>query len=495
MPYPCFECRGDRIEMYVCSYPYIEGMARQPRIPGARVSPIATLVCPADRPKLAVRPSVPGFWRRTGLRCSLLATLAAACEMPTPPALIDRESDREFDGGSRIERQPLSPIQIENLALLGEVWGFVKSHHPGVAGGQRNWDYELFRAMPAVLRARDRPAAAAVISAWLGKLGDPEPCRPCAPPPTSVYLLPDIEWIHDTGRLGAELSSRLGIIHERRPTSQFYADRGFSVEARYDGTPLPDAGFRLLSLFRYWNIIQYWSPYRDVMEQDWRAVLREFIPRLMAASTEDDYALEMTLVTARINDTHAYLSSHLHLRPPRGTFEVAVGVRFIEGRAVVARFTHPTLGPATGLEIGDVIETLDGRSVESLIAEWQPYYGASNEAARRRDIARFLTRGEGPTVILTGTRDGVPFQRTVERVPAGYNFQAARPTHDLPGPVFQMLSDEVATSNSPRSGRGVPPSTSEWRRERRSLCEGRRRPHQVPAQRVDDELRDSTGPL
>lgn len=33
----------------------------------------------------------------------------------------------------------------EDLVLLGKIWGFLKYHHPKVASGDLNWDFELFR--------------------------------------------------------------------------------------------------------------------------------------------------------------------------------------------------------------------------------------------------------------------------------------------------------------------------------------------------------------
>ena len=61
-------------------------------------------------------------------------------------------------------------------------------------------------------------------------------------------------------------------------------------------------------------------------------------------------------------------------------------VRFVEGRPVVT-----TAG--VGLERGDVITALDGVPVTKLLQDWIPYYAASNEPTRLRDIARFMTRG------------------------------------------------------------------------------------------------------
>jgi C-terminal processing protease CtpA/Prc len=385
-------------------------------------------------------------------RILLLATvaLAGACE-PTRPLDIDgEEPDREFEDGSRIADQSLTAGQVENLAFLAEVWGFVKYHHPRVTGGGVNWDYELFRVMPAVLGAADGEAAAALVD-WLARLGEPDPCSPCAAGPTNVHLPPPIDWILGRDRLGDDLAGRLERIHQRRGTIQYYAGQSpvagnpqFGNEARYDHMTLPDAGYRLLSLFRFWNIIRYWFPYRDVMGEDWEGVLREFIPRLMAATTVDRYHLEMMLVTARVHDGHANLGAQLHLRPPQGGVMAPVITRFIEGRAVVTGYLHATLGPESGLMPGDVIETIDGRTVASLVDEWRPYYSASNEAARLRDMARNLTRGASPPREVTGTRDGVPFQLAVPRVPTGGLDHAAARTHDRPGPAFQRLTEEVA---------------------------------------------------
>jgi len=37
--------------------------------------------------------------------------------------------DREFDNGSGIVLQALTPLQTESLTTLGTVWGFLKYHH------------------------------------------------------------------------------------------------------------------------------------------------------------------------------------------------------------------------------------------------------------------------------------------------------------------------------------------------------------------------------
>jgi hypothetical protein len=109
--------------------------------------------------------------------------------------------DHEFDGGSRIRLGALTPVQTDNLVLLGKVWGFIKYHHPVVTTGQRQWDFELLRVMPLVLAAPDRAAAETVMHQWIEKLGPIADCKPCASLDVKeLQLAPKLEWLNDTVR-------------------------------------------------------------------------------------------------------------------------------------------------------------------------------------------------------------------------------------------------------------------------------------------------------
>ena len=72
-----------------------------------------------------------------------------------PEKELDKvQQDQEFDKGSTITFENLDNEQIENLDLLGRVWGFLKYYHPEIAKGNFNWDYELFRVLPKYQNAK-----------------------------------------------------------------------------------------------------------------------------------------------------------------------------------------------------------------------------------------------------------------------------------------------------------------------------------------------------
>ena len=360
------------------------------------------------------------------------------------------DTDQEFVAGSGITVSSLTESQIEHVAVLGMVWGFLKYHHPRVAAGELHWDFELFRVLPEILDAADRNARNRTLAQWVDQLGVPQSCDPCAKPPKDAHLLPELDWIQDAEMLGPVLSSQLKNVHARRfsGTEQFYLSQvpvvrnpAFQRELTYADPQPPDAGFRILALLRLWNIIEYWFPYRDQLDDDWQSVLREFLPRLVEAANWDGYRLELLALITRIQDTHANLWSELSVRPPRGGCNWPVAIRFVEGRATVTAFTDKVPGPASELEIGDVIEMVDGKPVDALIEAWSPYYSASNETTRLRDIARFLPRGECGESKLTLDRRGQSRTVMVARL-AGTKRKPI--PHDRPGETFQLLSEEVA---------------------------------------------------
>jgi C-terminal processing protease CtpA/Prc len=343
--------------------------------------------------------------------------------------------------------------QIESLILLSRVWGFAKYHHSRFVVHGADVDKALRDGIPRVLAATSAHAARDSIAAWLDGLGAPSACTSCAVPPTQTALPTDIGWIGDTAAVGPAIASRLARIYaaRHRVTRQHYvgpvANVGnpeFSNELPYLPSDLADPTIRALAVFRLWNVLEYWFPYRDLMEPDRVAILRDALPSAWGARQLDDYKRSLQGLLARARDTHANVWSALDARPPVGAYALPVSLRMIEGKPVVWRFSNDTLGPRSGLRIGDAILAVDGVSVASLFRAWTPLYAASNQPRREYEMARGLARGEDSSATLLIDRDGRQMTLQVPRAPIKQMGRIGGLTHDLPGPTFQMLAPEVA---------------------------------------------------
>src|SRR6056297_1532119 len=192
--------------------------------------------------------------------------------------------DNEFDKGSMVEVSKGTTEVIGDLALLGKVWGFLKYHHPEIAKGNYNWDYELFRFIPDYLDESSKIEREELLLQWINKLGKIEEDNNCKPAPADAILRPDIEWIIKSINNGSFINRLYDIYRNRNKWNHYYikmANEGkpvFKHEDPYFTMPYPDTGFRILALFRYWNMIHYFYPYKYLTDKDWDQVLKEYIP-------------------------------------------------------------------------------------------------------------------------------------------------------------------------------------------------------------------------
>ncbi len=328
--------------------------------------------------------------------------------------LTKPQLDKEFDEGSQVVFSALDNKQIDNLDLLGRVWGFLKYYHPAIGAGNYNWDYELFRILPEYQKVTTNSERDAVLVKWIDSLGEVKICKSCKETPEDAILKPDLVWV-DNPSLSNTLSSKLKNIQTNRHQGNHYyigmmpgvGNPEFKNESPYSDMVYPDAGFRLLALYRYWNMMQYFNPNRLLTDKNWNAVLTEYIPKFINAKNELEYELAMVQIIGDVKDTHANLwGGNNKIQDLRGTYFPPVHVRFAENKLVVDDYFNPEMKAEIGLEIGDVITHVNEKSVDAFVIENHDYYPASNQPTRLRDMSRDILRSNSETISITYIRDG-----------------------------------------------------------------------------------------
>ena len=357
-----------------------------------------------------------------------------------PPAQLDTA----FDAGSGIVLDTLSARQLDNLFALGKVWGYLKYRHPEVAQGNLNWDYELLRILPPTSEGDFMTR----LSAWMPPVPENGKPRSGADSTQRVKLPPPVDWIQEASWLGEEVRRRL---EEARtapvPMSHYYLsfvegvrNPVFQNEDGYPRMAWTDDGFKLLALFRYWNMIEYWFPYRHLMDANWDAVLREFIPRMTVADDELSYKLTLLDLIGRIQDTHANIwQADSVLMRFHGERAVPVKLSFMDDQPVVIK-TFDVLDSAATIGVGDVITEIDGQPVSALVEEKSAYAPASNRPTQLRDVAHRLLRTNEPRLPVIFKNERGTFREeiaTVDLKEHPLNFGA------LKGPSHRELSDDI----------------------------------------------------
>jgi C-terminal processing protease CtpA/Prc len=358
--------------------------------------------------------------------------------------------DTEFDGGSKLALGPglpLSKQQAEDLAKLGRIWGFVKYHHPAVAEGNFNMDYELFRVAAPYIDAKNDAERQRVLARWLDKFG-PVKSLGAETISADAAIMPGLSWIDASGKI---LSARLDSIRKAERQSRHYyvgtapkvGNPVFGNESVYKEMAYPDAGFRLLTLFRYWNMIEYFFPYKPLIREDWFAVLNEFVPRFVMAADETEFKLATLALIARVKDSHANIyGNHEALDKYFGKNFAPVELAFVEGKPVVINYYNTKLGEQTGLKPGDVIETVNGKPVARIIEEQRPYTPGSNPVIQLKTMAPNLLRANDSTMAITFKRNEKVQKATISLYPR--NEVDIYANYNKKDSCFKMIGSDIA---------------------------------------------------
>lgn len=286
-----------------------------------------------------------------------------------------------------------------------KAWGHVKYYHTETANGNVDWDKELENALSGIKDATDNDSFNQALLQLLTSAGEMgTSSNPLPTIPDSLNNNSDYSWMQ-APIFSADNSDLMETIRTRfRPQSNVYVDQAwaggnptfFSDDSYYLLSDFPTEERRTLALFRYWNIINYFFPYKDLMDQNWDTTLVEFIPLILEASDALSYNLAFKRLTSRINDSHAYFVSP--------TFSNWVGyhytpflVRFIENEMVITK----VLPQITEVKVGDIIKEIDGEDIYKLRDSLRQYAHGSNEVVIERELNLFILRGEEGSFPIT----------------------------------------------------------------------------------------------
>jgi len=373
---------------------------------------------------------------------------------PLERKFFPADQDKAFDNGSGIATIPVDKGQIENLKTLGLIWGFLKYYHPNIAKGDYNWDYQLFRLLPKLLNSKNKTDRDEILVKWIDSLGNFSEGIGTTVKSSEIKLEPDLDWIKNSNFSDKLTTLLLKVKNADRPKEHYYiglqpgvGNPDFKNENAYPSMKYPDAGFRLLTLYRYWNIIQYYFPYKNLIEEDWKKVLEEFIPKLINANNETNYTLAVLELIGRVHDTHANIwGGNQVLNNYFGVNYAAVELTFIEGKAVVTGYYDKNLGKETGLEIGDIISVVNNTPVDQIIKEKIKYSPASNYPTKLRDIATSLLRTNDSTISIEFKRNNKTETKTLKTFPAK-QFNLYR-KYQVTDTCFKFINKDIAYINN-----------------------------------------------
>jgi C-terminal processing protease CtpA/Prc len=171
-------------------------------------------------------------------------------------------------------------------------------------------------------------------------------------------------------------------------------------QPNYADTGYPTSAYRTLAAIQIWAAHNYLYPYKKLMNEDWNAVLDEFVQKLDAAKDENEYHLGIAEMLTHVHDSHSGASSSV-LKRYYGETQPPVTLRWIEDAPVVTAILDKDVADRSGIALGDAVVGLDGRDVSDRIRDLSTHLSASTpQALMEKVCSRLLNGPPGSTVSL-----------------------------------------------------------------------------------------------
>lgn len=346
----------------------------------------------------------------------------------------------------------INSAEIKQLEQYIKLWGFLKYYHPTVAKGKQDWDSVFMLHIQQVKNIPNKTEANLFYKKWIDDLGEPTRCKTCNDKiKDAFYENLDLNWLADTSIFSNELIEKLIYIkNNRNQQENFYVKQNpgvdntnYANEKPYKNNPYPGIPMRMLSLARYWNIIEYFFPYKYMTDQKWNTVLPEMIPQFYEAADTTAHHLAMNELVAKIDDSHAFFFTKYNYLGLYGSYTVPFETTIIDDKAVIYKILNDSLCKMQDLQIGDVITTINGKTIKDIFAERTKYLPASNAARKKWLLAGLLFNGKTNSITIGFEVDGKEQRRNIIR----YDNNATTLNYQIITDTFRLLNDKVGYAN------------------------------------------------
>lgn len=298
----------------------------------------------------------------------------------------------------------------EELLQLSLAWGWVKYYHPAVNAGELDMDAELFDLLAQ--QSSMKQSMSVLITNWLEALPNwPENKKPTG----AAWQLFRNQSMHEVP-LSTNWQQALAALANNPVRKPYYYryDRWAPVyqsyhEPNYSDFKAEQQHLVWLALFRYWNVIHYFFPYRYQMDTAWTSRFHELVPVFAQVHDTPSYRYALHRLTAAVQDGHAIMRRDNRMQIP-GRFFLPAQFVVLEGKVLVQ---NSYLIADNSLQPGDEILTYQQQPTEIWLDTMLPVIPASGDPLYSHYLGWYLQRTDSSEISMTVRRGELTFDVTV----------------------------------------------------------------------------------
>ncbi len=296
------------------------------------------------------------------------------------------------------QNEKIEVVDFEQVEEIGRIWGYLKYYDPTISQGETNWDSVLIKKLPLFYQKQSRNVFNKKIRNHF--------LNPQEKTDTIQADLEAIDWIKNSLLLDSININSLKNKPSTIPQSKFYVKVNetsknviLTNEKRYKNISFPNKEYQLLTLFKYWNVIKYFYPYKKLMDKNWDKILGEYLPKFYYCSNENQFHKLVSQLTTELSDTHVQTGSDI-LSIATGYYFVKFKIESFNDNYFVTGFINDEISKESPLRIGDIILEKEGMSVSKIDSTHRIIFRASNKPTTDKYIAEYLLIGTTDSVSL-----------------------------------------------------------------------------------------------
>jgi C-terminal processing protease CtpA/Prc len=294
------------------------------------------------------------------------------------------------------------------------LWGFLKYYHPTVGGGAINWDSVLVSASYEVMNPLNKTEYNEILNSIIPNIYYTKTINEDKNHQNSIfYLNANTNFIFDTLIYSEEIIEKCRkILFNKYLYDNIYVQAypyamnpNLESDTAYTLPVLPSLGVRMLSLFRYWNIINYFYPYKYLNDKNWNDVLIEYIPKFINADDTLKYHLVVCQLITNVNDNHVFATSNI-IKKHLGEYRLPVYFKTIENQHIVYKYVSDSLGGECNLKLGDIILSVNGVKINDIKDSLKFIISGSNRKTIIDKVNIYLRKSREDVVNIQINRQG-----------------------------------------------------------------------------------------
>ncbi|WP_343318192.1 hypothetical protein [Sphingobacterium multivorum] len=346
-----------------------------------------------------------------------------------------------------------NPEKINQLALIGKVWGALKYFSPVISQKKIDWDQVLRDELKRYFYSNNPREHQEIIERMLSQTRGAIEATNRLDTFNRESFNVDYNWLERSPYLLPQQRGEL-----KKIIAGFYAfnnqyistaDQGTGYlttikENKYHSNDIVTVYDRVLSLFRYWNIINYYYPYKIMLKEEWPGILDKWLPEFITASEPIVYGNRLLKFNAELKDGHSSVPLAIPYELMNYIYQSQIGTIpahiKIVGNKVKITAIDSAFSSSSGLKIGDQVISIGNSDLPSIIKNLAEYIGASRMDIKKKHInnkhllSYFPLPKDKKPVLITIRRNGKI--RNINFIPQMQYYNVLAQIHE-PKPVLK----------------------------------------------------------